>query len=209
RALRIYPDLAAAEVGTARLLASDGDRLGAIRVLEALTQRVPESAALTLLGELLALQGRDDEAADAFALVEATAALQRNAGQDTDLEMALFAADHGDDPAAAVALGRRAWRDRPDNIYAADALAWTLHRAGRDRQAFPLMRRALRLGTSDALLRYHAAEVFAGAGRDQQARQQLREARDTDPWFSPHHQPSAGALARQLGLRVPPAWTRP
>ncbi|MDQ3537543.1 MAG: hypothetical protein M3415_01910, partial [Actinomycetota bacterium] len=115
----------------------------------------------------------------------------------------------GDGPAAAVRLGRRAWRARPDNIYAADALAWALHRAGRDTEALPLMRRALRLGTSDALLRYHAAEVFAGAGRDQQARQQLRAARDTDPWFSPHHQPSAGALARRLGLRAPTSWTRP
>jgi len=209
RALRIYPELIAAEVGIARLLASDGNRPRAIKVLTALTERLPQPAALTLLGELLALEGREAEAADAFALVEATAALQRDAGQDTDLEMALFAADHGDGPAAAVRLGRRAWRARPDNIYAADALAWALHRAGRDTEALPLMRRALRLGTSDALLRYHAAEVFAGAGRDQQARQQLREARDTDPWFSPHHQPSAGALARQLGLRVPPAWTRP
>ena len=209
RALRIYPELAAAEVGTARLLAASGDRRGAIQLLEALTERVPEPAALTLLGELLALQGRDDEAGDAFALVEATAALQRDAGQDTDLEMALFAADHGEDPAAAVRLGRRAWRDRPDNIYAADALAWTLHQAGRDRQALPLMRNALRLDTSDALLRYHAAEVFAGAGRDQQARRQLGEARDTYPRFSPHHQPAARALARRLGLRVPPAWTRP
>ncbi|MGW5686890.1 hypothetical protein, partial [Nonomuraea sp. NPDC003754] len=50
-----------------------------------------------------------------------------------DLTWAEFEADHGS-PAKAVAHARAEYARHP-NLTAADALAWALHRAGRDREA--------------------------------------------------------------------------
>lgn len=107
RAHRASPGLFTAAVGRARV-AARGHPGAAVDRLRPATRRHPEPAALTLLGDLLAAEGRTAEARRSYELVEAVAALQARPGQDTDLEMALFAADRGDDLAAAVALGRRA-----------------------------------------------------------------------------------------------------
>ncbi|MBW3601390.1 MAG: tetratricopeptide repeat protein [Actinobacteria bacterium] len=206
RAHRTSPGLFTAAVGRARVAAARGHPGAALDRLRPATRRYPEPAALTLLGDLLAAEGRTAEARRSYELVEAVAALQARAGQDTDLEMALFAADRADDPAAAVALGRRAYRARPDNVYAADAVAWALHRAGRADAALPYARRALRLGTADPLLRYHAAAILDATGRPGPARRQLRAAASPASWFSARHVPDAAALAERLGMPVPAAW---
>lgn len=206
RARRASPGLFAADVGRARVAAARGHTGVAIDRLRAATRRYPQPAALVLLGDLLAASGRSAEARRSYELVEAAAFLQERAGQDTDLEMALFAADRGHDPKAAVALARRAHRARPDNIHTADALAWALHRAGHTREALPYARRAVRLGTADPLLRYHAAAILDSAGRPRGARRQLRAAASPASWFSARHMPDAVALAERLGMPVPRAW---
>ena len=50
-------------------------------------------------------------------------------------------------------------------VRAADALAWALHRLGRDDEAKRSSDEALRLGSRDPLLRYHAGAIAAAARR--------------------------------------------
>jgi tetratricopeptide (TPR) repeat protein len=45
------------------------------------------------------------------------------------------------------------------DVYGADLYAWALHSAGRDREAAPIMREAMRLGSVDPLLLQHAAAI--------------------------------------------------
>ena len=66
-----------------------------------------------------------------LALVAAEQQLQRAAGVDIDVELAVFEADHGS-PAKAVALARRGW-DAAPSVRAADALGWALTRSGEPR----------------------------------------------------------------------------
>ena len=54
------------------------------------------------------------------------------AGVNTDAELAIFEADHGD-RARGVRLARRAWAAAP-GVRSADALGWALTRAGRPRE---------------------------------------------------------------------------
>ncbi|MGH8905779.1 MAG: tetratricopeptide repeat protein [Egibacteraceae bacterium] len=191
-----------ASVGRARVLAARGERAQAISLLSQVVDRYPQPAAVILLGELQAAGGRAQDAAKTFALVRTIATLARQAGQVTDLEMALFEADHGD-PRQAVELARAAHEARPDNIFANDALAWALRKDGRAGEAIGYAERALRLGTADALLRYHAAEIFAAAGQPDRARDELRRAFDLNPWFSTFHAADAIALADRLGVMAP------
>ena len=78
-------------------------------------------------------------------------------GVKTDLETALFDVDHGIRLPASLALARRAQRERP-SIDGDDVLAWALARTGHCGEALRYSRRALRLGTLDALKLFHRGD---------------------------------------------------
>jgi tetratricopeptide (TPR) repeat protein len=207
RALALQPDLVLANVGAARVAAARGDRTGAIARLTALTRRIPVPAALTLLGDLQTQAGATARATRSYGTVRTEATLQQASGQVTDLEMAVFEADHADDPAAAssaLGLAQRAYSARPDNIYVDDALAWALYKTGAIDAALPMVDRALRLGTEDALLHFHAAVITDAAGQTERARDEISRALGRNPWFSFRYHDDALALAARLGVVVPP-----
>ena len=95
------------------------------------------------------------------------------AGVNTDVELAIFEADHGSPRAWRAARARAAWRNAP-SIRSADALGWALTRAGRPEAGLRWAHRALRLGTLDPSLRYHAGMAALAAGRRAEGRRQLR-----------------------------------
>ena len=84
------------------------------------------------------------------------------AGVNSDAELALFEADHGD-RARAVRLARRAWAAAP-GVRSADALGWALTRAGRPREGVKWAARARRLGSADPLFAFHAGVAARAAG---------------------------------------------
>lgn len=201
RALELAPGLVLAELGESRLLAASGDRAGAIGALATLVDRYPLPAALTLLGELQELDGRAEDAELSYEIARASHGSFTAAGGEADLELALFEADHGD-ASVAVELAGAAYDER-QTIYTADALAWSLYRAGSPDKAREYVDEALTLDTEDALLRYHAAEILAATGEGVRAAAELALAYDLNPWFSPIHEARAAALAAVLGVAVP------
>lgn len=205
RALQASPGYVGAEIGRAQVLAVGGMVDEAIGVLDEVIDRFPTPQAVILRGDLQIRAGRNDEAAESYALVDAISALQQSAGQVVDLEMALFEADRAENPARALELARRASSVRPDAVYVADALAWALLRSGDAEAAVDPMERALRLGTSDPLVRYHAAEVFSAVGEDDRARSEMEKALAGTTWFSFRHHDRVLALAEELGLNPPPS----
>jgi predicted Zn-dependent protease len=204
-ALRLSPDLVAADLGRAHVLAARGDLDGATQVVETVVERFPAPSALFVLADLQHATGDEQGEQDTIELVRVTSELQEEAGQVVDLELALFEADVADDPALAVELATAAHRARPDNVFAADALAWALHRAGDSAAALPHAEQAIRLGTADPSLRYHAAEVFAAVGDGTRAAEQLQAALAAGPSFSVRHEDAVAALARRLGVALPAA----
>lgn len=202
RAEDLTAGLAEAVIGRAEVLAVAGDFAGARTVLGPLVERAPTPAAATLLGEVALAAGDEAAAGDAFALVRASAALQADAGQVVDLEMALFEADHGD-PAVGVELARAAHDARPDNVFAQAALAWALHTDGRGEEAADLARDALRLGTADRALRFRAATVLHAAGDTEAAREALRPLVERGATWTVLYRDAGPALAAELGLDGP------
>ena len=91
---------------------------------------------------------------------------------NTDVELAIYEADHGS-RARGVALARSAWASAP-SVRSADALGWALARSGDVRGGLRWAHRALRLGSLDPSLRYHAGMTALAAGHRAEGRRDLR-----------------------------------
>jgi predicted Zn-dependent protease len=199
-ALRRSPGLLLADLGRARIVAARGDLAGATAIVQDVVDRHTATAALFLLADLQARAGDVAGEADTAEIVRAAASLQEAAGQVVDLEMAVFEADIGRDPARALSFAHRAYDARPDNVFAADALAWALFRSGDAAGARPFALQAVRLGTANPLLQYHAAEVLAATGDIDEARAHLQVTLAAGRAFSVRYADAAIELAARLGL---------
>ncbi len=195
-ALAADPSYVPSLAARGKVKALRGDVEGALADYRAAIARQPQVATLVELGELLQAQGNTAQAAEQYALVRATQQLYAASGQVVDAELALFEADHGD-PAKAVELAGRAHAARPDSIVAQDAYAWALHAAGRDAQALPLARAALRTGLPSAAFRYHLGAIEAALG-DPAARADLQAALALNPGWNPLQPPRARELLAKL-----------
>jgi tetratricopeptide (TPR) repeat protein len=196
-ALRSDPGYLPALDGRARVLAARGDLAGATRERESLVSRLPLPAYLTALGELYQVQRRPELARQQYSVVDASIRIAQANGVTTDLETALFAADHGDPATALRAAG--AERARRDSVQVDDALAWALHSGGRDREALEQARRAARTGYRNALFLYHRGMIERSLGLRAEARRSLAAALDLNPHFSPLLAPRARAALAALG----------
>jgi tetratricopeptide (TPR) repeat protein len=183
-ALDASPGYVQAVAGNARLAAARGDFDKAIELYSDVTARQPVVEYVAALGDVYRAAGRDGEAQRQYDLVGAIDELYRANGVDTDLEMALFTADHGVDPEKALGQARAAYNARPGSIRAADVLSWALYKAGKSDEALRYSLEALRLGTQDSLLLFHAGMIHKAAGDHEAARNYLSHALELNPSFS-------------------------
>jgi tetratricopeptide (TPR) repeat protein len=197
-ALRAQPSYVPALDGRARVRAADGDSAGAAEDLTNIVRRLPLPSYAMGLGELLEARGEHGRAKEQYAIVRTWTALARANGVATDLETALFDADHGD-RAAALRSARAEW-GRRHAVHVADALAWALHVNGHDREALTYAERATATGYRNALFRYHRGMIEQSLGMRAAARRSLTSALELNPDFSPVHAPRArAALAGRRG----------
>lgn len=187
--LAAAPDDVALLAGTARIDAAHGRTDEALSIYRDVTARLPLPQYLQEYGELLAVAGRSEQARQQFDLYRTQQELYQAQGGADDLAVALFLADHGD-PAQALRHAEAEWARR-QSVFTADALAWALHAAGRDREALGFADRAAALGWRNATLAYHRGMILRGLGRDDEARTALRDALAINPHFSPLHAPRA------------------
>lgn len=189
-ALAVFPGYVLALEQRARVEAAEGNLASAVATARRAVASVPLPQLVSLLGDLLARQGRTTEAVRQWATVGTIDRLLVANGLRLDLESAVFRADHGIRPAETVALARRARAARP-SIYGDDALGWALARAGRCSEAERWLDRALRLGTRDALLYFHRGYAAGCAGDRSAMRSWYRRALDQSPAFSVRWAPIA------------------
>lgn len=113
-------------------------------------------------------------------------------------QLALFLADHdasrlGD----AVREARAAHRAFP-NVFAADALAWSLFKSGQLKEAAALIADALKWHTPVAELQFHAGMIHAALGDPSRALAHLSEALRLNPAFHLHYARQAEEMVRML-----------
>ncbi len=197
QARTLVRDHAPSLAGQGRLAVGAADLETARARFERAAAVVPLPEYVIALGETLDAMGEATRAKQQFDLARALIALSKANGVVVDVDLALFEADHGD-PGVALGLAEIAYAATP-TVRAADARAWALHRLGRDREAATLSAEALRLGSRDPLLQFHAGAIAAALGRVAEARGHLEAALAGDPGFSPAGAAEARRLLDQLG----------
>lgn len=201
--LAAFPDFALALSGKAQVSAARGDLEGAEVLYDRAFDAMPLADYAAKGGDVAAARGDSAGAARRYALVEVIDRLYTENGTNTDLELALFFADHGLKPDESLAKARAAYAARP-SIHAADVLAWTLYREGRATDAAPYVAEALKLGSRDPLLLFHAAIIERANGDDASAREHLELAMTLNPHFSVLYDGEAAQTLDQLRAATSP-----
>ena len=183
KALELFPGYVHAEAGLAKVLAARGEHAQAIDMYQGIIEKNPLPEYVIALGDVHTAAGHAGEAEQVYALVRLQQKLYRVNGVNTDLEMALFDADHNQNLEVALDRAHREYQRRP-SIWAADALAWTLHKNGDYQKALGYAQEALKLGKKDALMFFHSGMINFELGNRQEARSLLRQALSLNPHFS-------------------------
>jgi tetratricopeptide (TPR) repeat protein len=172
-ALGLVPGYLPARALRARVRGLVGERDQAIAELADVVAQRPTAEHLLVLAELLEQAGRNADAAARLAQAD------KLAGHDP-LPLAVYYARHRRAPERALRLAERAVRERP-SIFALDAHALALLRAGRLTEAREAISSALRLGTPSAELHLHRGLIELAAGERKAAAASLSRARAIEP----------------------------
>jgi len=200
--LSAFPGYIHALAGLARVAAANEDYAQAIERYSEVASRQPVLEHVAALGDVYRAAGREADAQRQYDLASAIDSLHRANGINTDVEMALFLADHDLRLDEALAQAQTAYQVQPGSIRAADALSWALYKAGRYDEAGVYSRAALRLATQDPLLLFHAGMISHESGDEVDARGYLSRALDANPRFSVLHADEAVGVLAELNASV-------
>ena len=195
--LKAFPAYVHALAGLAKVQAARGGYDAAASLYGQVVDRYPIPEYVAALGDVYLAAGREDEASQQYDLVAAIDKLYKANGVNTDLQMALFFADHDLRLGEALRQARTEY-ERRGSIQAADVLAWALYKSGEYEKARDYSQEALRLGTQDALMLFHAGMIYDRLGEYEKARNHLERAIQINPAFSVLYGSTAADTLKEL-----------
>jgi tetratricopeptide (TPR) repeat protein len=182
RALAAFPGHHTALAAKGRARVAAGDLEGAASLFERAQSKAALPDVAAALGDVYAKLGREEDARRQYAEVEKLSLAAEGGHHTYARHLALFWADRGTDLDAALKLARHERSERAD-VFTEDALAWCLFKKGMLDEARASIERALRLGTRDARMLYHAGMIYDALGDKRKGRRYLSEALALDPSF--------------------------
>jgi tetratricopeptide (TPR) repeat protein len=181
-ALNIHPGDYRALAGLGKLRGNQGRYAEAIKLYQSAVAVVPMPIYVAELGDLYSKAVNPAEAKKQYQLVEYIGLLGHINQVLHNRDLALFYADHDIKLDEALALAHKEFEVRHD-IYTWDALAWVLYKNGKYQEASDAIDHALRPGTRDALLFFHAGLIAGRLGQTDQAKDRLQTALSINPHF--------------------------
>lgn len=197
RSLADYPNNAMALMFEAKMYRSQGRWNETLAAASACANLYPLPQALGYEADADRALGRARQAREIDELIDAEQRLF-NAQGINDRLLANYYAQRGRDLGVALRAARSDLQKRGNEIYADDTLAWVLAALGRWPQARVYAERAVRYGTQDAELQYHAAVIALHTGYPREARRRLQTALADNPDFDPFESPNARRLLASL-----------
>ncbi len=180
--LKDFPRYHRALAAMGQIRAAQGRYAEAIESYKAAIAIIPLPLYLAALGDVYAVSGDRIAAEKQYATVEFIGRLNEINQQVYNRELAVFYADHDRKLAEALTLAVKEFDVRHD-VYTSDALAWALLKNGQPARAKDEMEKALRLGTKDALMEYHAGLIDEALGDKANAGTHLQHALLLNPHF--------------------------
>lgn len=176
KVLEIDSDDSAALFGLAEVQRASGEVPQAIETVQKIIDDSQAPPAMAFMGDLHAISGNQVVAEQWYQKTEAAMRAEMVVAGDAHArEVAMFFADHQRNLDEALALATKDLERRQD-IYSYDTLAWCQYQAGEVSQAANSIKQALRLGTQDAKLFFHAAQIFAANGQAIESKAMLARA---------------------------------
>ena len=163
-ALNAFPNYYAAleERAEVRLAQNRNDE--AVELMEQRNRTFPSPASRLLAARALDRAGRPEDATKMYAEFERGALAQVESPNNANVELIAYYVDCAHRPAEALRIARKQLESRHD-IASLDAYAWALHANGQFAEAGRQIDKALSLGSCDAVLMYHAGEIYAALGK--------------------------------------------
>jgi tetratricopeptide (TPR) repeat protein len=184
--LATYPGYHRALAGLGQVRAAQRRHAEALDLYQKAIAVIPLPDYVAALGDLYLKTGRADAAARQYDLVEYIGRLSELNRTLYNRELAYFYADHDRHLDRALELARKELEVRRD-IYAYDVLAWALYKNGELAPARAAIREAMKLGTRDARVFFHAGMIHLGLGEADTGKAYLRRALATNPHFHVLH----------------------
>ncbi|MEW6145583.1 MAG: tetratricopeptide repeat protein [Thermodesulfobacteriota bacterium] len=182
-ALRSFKDHYLALEHLAEVQAARGSYREAARLYERALQINPKPHFYIELGKIYEKLGRPEKSEKLYREAEERYKDYAESGiRGHSRELVLFYTDRNINLDKALELARRDSEGTAD-IYACDTLAWAYYKAGDLDKAMEAMNKALRLGTRDALLYYHAGMIHYKIGNREEAKRYFDLVLETNPNF--------------------------
>ena len=200
-ALNTHPGDYRALAALGKLRANNGRYDEAIVLYQKAIAVVPMPIFVAELGDLYARTGNQAEAQKQYALVEYIGLLGKINQVLHNRDLALFYADHDTRLPEALELAQKEFEVRQD-IYTWDALAWALYKNGRLAEAASATDKAMRMGTKDPILLYHAGMIAERLGQREKALSELKQALAINPRFHLVYAKAASDKVASLGPQL-------
>jgi tetratricopeptide (TPR) repeat protein len=182
QSLTTYPNYYRALAGMAQLRVAQKKYGEAVELYQKAIAILPMPEYAAALGDVYMKIGEPKKAKQQYDLVEYIGRLNALNQALYNRELAYFYADHDIKLTEALDLAKRELDYRKD-IYAYDLLAWNLYKNGKLAEARDAIEEALKLGTKDAKLFYHAGMIHYRLGDQDKAKAFLKRALSTNPHF--------------------------
>lgn len=182
-ALRVFEKYHLALAGLGKVSAAQANVEQAVRYYQQAIDIVPQPEYLAALGDLYMIADQPARAESQYRTIEQIGKLAQLQQQIYNRQLARFYADHDThlDEALRLALAELDFRR---DIYGYDTAAWAYYKNSDLTQAQAMMEQAMKMGTRDAQLYYHAGMIALKLGEEGQARDYLEEALSINPHFS-------------------------
>ncbi len=166
----------------AKLQLSRGNYNAAIELLKQAIQISALPEYIIMLGDAYTLAGQKDNAEEQYSNVKFINTMYKQKGIDTDMELALFEAEHNKNLEEALELAKKSFERRP-SVKGSEALAWTYYKMGNFNEAEKNINDALALGTKDPLLYYHAGIIYRYTGHLDKSIEYMNMALKINPYY--------------------------
>ena len=167
----------------AKIKMHNKDYPGAIELYNKALEKNVLPEYLISLGDAYTLSGNKELAEVQYQKAINVLNSYKQKGVNTDVEMALLNNDLGKDLNESQIALQKIIESGSHNIKVYDALAWINYKLGNYDKAQKNIEQALRLGTKDPLMFFHAGKIFEKTGQPDKAKEHLEFSLEINPYY--------------------------